>query len=238
MAFFSSLTFTGTRVGGQRERQTQAFETGSIYFPRDLPSSIGYEAYAAARELEEKAKWTRKPPAKRPNFEKLGTRNPWRADWEAVLGLPPRNYGDQEEEGLVTTQREETTIATDLKKKVGTWLLRGSEVPNILSNISKLLNPGAGLLQEVNRLRMKRGHNPLDQSIKADELTKAALVSVRLKICKRGAPEDLAIIYSIDDGEVKKWEKALRGVRTLNVIPETETDTQEEIEVRCCHILC
>ncbi|KAG6847946.1 hypothetical protein C0991_001129, partial [Blastosporella zonata] len=73
MAFFSSLTFTGTRVGGQRERQTQAFEAGAPYFPRDLPTSTGHDEYASARAMEEKARWDRKPPAKRPNYEKLGT---------------------------------------------------------------------------------------------------------------------------------------------------------------------
>ena len=97
MAFFNSLIFTGTRVGGQRERQTHAFEAGTSYFPRDLPTSTGYDAYATARAKEEKARWDRKPPAKRPNYEKLGTISPWRADWHGILGLPHHKFEEEQE---------------------------------------------------------------------------------------------------------------------------------------------
>ncbi|RDB17942.1 Ribonucleases P/MRP protein subunit POP1 [Hypsizygus marmoreus] len=239
MAFFSSLTFTGTRVGGQRERQTQAFEAGTAYFPRDFPSSAGYETYATERELEDKARWDRKPPAKRPNFEKLGTRSPWRADWEVVLGLPNRPHqapalaGDdaqEEDAGLVTTQREEPVLVEDSGKKfIEPWLLRGIEVPNILANMSKLFNPGAGLLQEINKLRSKRGFEPLDSSLKSDDLIKAALVLVRVKMCKRGAPDDLAIIYSIEDEEAKKWERAMRNSRASKA--DLDSESPEELQL-------
>lgn len=117
---------------------------------------------------------------------------------------------------------------------VGKWLLRGSEVPGILANVSRLFNHGAGLLQEINRLRVKRGHDPLGSAVKADELLKAALVSVRVTMCKRGAPADLAIIYSLEDDEAKKWEKALR-TRTPRV--EMGEETQEEMEVSHTSVL-
>lgn len=228
MAFFSSLTFTGTRVGGQRERQTQSFEAGTAYFPRDFPSPSSYDQYAAEQENEDKSRWERKPPAKRPNFEKLGTKNPWRADWEVLLGLTvSKEQGHVEDEGLVTTQRE-TGIDVD-KPKVGKWLLRGSEVPNIILSVSKLFNHGAGLLQEMNRLRTKREQEPLDPSIKADSLLQAALVSVKLKMCKRGAPDDLALVYTIDDDEMKRWEKVLQKHKKPGV--DLDEDSPEETEV-------
>jgi len=229
MAFFSSLTFTGTRVGGQRERQTQAFEAGTAYFPRDYPSSSGYDLYAAVIEQGEKARWERKPPAKRPNFEKLGTRSPWRADWEVVLGLQSPDAVGAEEEGFVSTQREPVVEMEQSAKAVGPWLLRGCEVSSVLSSVSKLFNHGAGLLQEINRLRLKRGHDPLDESIKADGLLNAALVSVRVKMCKRGAPDDLALIYSMTDDEAKKWEKALQKSRNNRVALDEETSEEAEV---------
>ncbi len=93
MAFWSSLTYTGTRVGGQRERQTQAFEAGILYFPRDFVFSKAYEGWAEEKEREEREKWAKKPPAKRVNFTKLGVRSPWKADWDVVLGLrEPSNF--------------------------------------------------------------------------------------------------------------------------------------------------
>jgi ribonuclease P/MRP protein subunit POP1 len=231
MPFFSSLTFTSTRVGGQRERQTQSFEAGVSYFPRDYPSSTGYDLYAAKREEEEKARWERMPPAKRPNFEKLGTRSPWTADWKVILGLKETTQaeGDAEGDEFVTTQRE---AAMDVEEDaIKPWLLRGIEVPKIISSISRLFNYEAGLLEEMNRLRLKRGQEAVAMSFKPEDLLKAGLVSVRIKVSKRGAPEDLALLYSIKDDEAKKWEKVIqqhKGSKATFIGDETP----EESEVR------
>ena len=224
MAFFSSLTHTGTRVGGQRERQTQSFETGSTYFPRDYPSTDAYASYADEREEKEKGKWERKPPAKRANFTKLGTRSPWRPDWEVVLGL--ETAGIQINSNLVSTQREE---ASSMAKKVRPWLLRGADVPGILENASNMFNPGAGLLAEINKLRMKRSQDPLENSIRSDDLWKAALVMVQITMCGRGSPDDLAVIYDMDDNETRKWDNILdRRGPTATLSNQASSD---EVEV-------
>ena len=132
MAFWNSLIYTGTRVGGQRERQTQAYEAGTGYFPRDYPSSSAYKEWAAKKASEEEAVWLRKPPAKRVNYGKLGVRNPWQADWEAVLGLKKaksfiqpqageksnnKKKGKKKDKGqagkFVTTQRSDDQLNVD-----------------------------------------------------------------------------------------------------------------------------
>ncbi|KAG6903119.1 hypothetical protein C0995_004666 [Termitomyces sp. Mi166 len=233
MAFFSSLTFTGTRVGGQRERQTQAFEAGTPYFPRDLPTSTSYEEYATARAKEEKGRWDRKPPAKRPNYEKLGTSSPWRADWHGVLGLPRPKFEEEEEdvntteaEAFVSTQREPVDVMETIEEGPEVWLLRGSEAPSVISNMSRMFNQSAALLQEIEKLRKKRGLEGLGSSIKADDLLRRALVSVRIMMCGRGVPEDLAVIYQVSNDEAKKWERALRS--PFGAYHEEET---EEVKV-------
>ncbi|KAG6844608.1 hypothetical protein H0H87_005542 [Tephrocybe sp. NHM501043] len=235
MAFWSSLTFTGTRVGGQRERQTQSFESGAPYFPRDLPTSTGYDEYATSRAKEERARWDRKPPAKRPNYEKLGTSSPWRADWHGVLGIPRPRFEEEvadeemgQDRNLVSTQREQQMDDAEPEgDDLGMWLLRGADTSSVVSNISKMFNPGAGLLLEINHLRSKRGLDPLAPEIKADDLMKRALLSVRIMMCKRGAPDDLAIIYRVTDDETKRWEKvlALRNARG-GLDEETEEEAQ------------
>ena len=200
MPFFSSLTYTGTRVGGQRERQTQSFEAGSAYFPRDYPFTSAYGSYANEREREEKGRWERKPPAKRANFEKLGTRSAWKPDWEVVLGL--ETTAIQDDGDLLPTQRDGNPSTV---RQVRPWLLRGVDVPAILENASNMFNHGAGLLTEMNKLRTKRRQDPLESKIRPDDLWKSALVMVRLTMCGRGAPDDLAVIYSLDDTEARKW---------------------------------
>jgi len=222
MPFFSSLTYTGTRVGGQRERQTQSFEAGSPCFPRDYPFTEAYSSYAEEREREEKGRWERKPPAKRANFEKLGTRSAWKPDWDVVLGLRNQGTGD-----LVPTQREAPLTV----KRVRPWLLRGVDVPTILENASSMFNHGAGLLAGINKLRMKRSHDPLESDVRPDDFWKSALVMVQLVMCGRGAPDDLAIIYSIDDDEARKWYNVFDRKNKSFVAPLDESS--DELEVSC-----
>ncbi|EIN12776.1 POP1-domain-containing protein [Punctularia strigosozonata HHB-11173 SS5] len=105
MPFLSSLVYTGTRVGGQRERAVQAFEAGMAYYPRDYPPTIAYNEDAAKHEKAERDRWERTPPAKRVNYERLGTRSPWTADWEVVLGLTPPPQSREREQGFLSTQR-------------------------------------------------------------------------------------------------------------------------------------
>lgn len=236
MPFFSSLTFTGTRVGGQRERQTQAFEAGTAYFPRDYPFTGSYVSHAEQRAQEENARWERKPPAKRANFEKLGTRSPWKADWEVVLGLEGAQTSD---EGLTTTQREIPPVL--LGKKLQPWLLRGVDVPTILGNASSLLNHRAGFLAEINKLRTKRNQDPLTTNIRPDDLLKIALVMVRLKMCGRGAPDDLAAIYSVDDDAARKWFRVINHKKWPEVV-SAQGEIPDEVEVSSCiqgpHFVC
>ena len=252
MPFLPSLIHTGTRVGGQRERQTQTYEGGRAFFPRDYPLTEAYEEYADEREAEEQARWERRPPAKRVNYAKIGTRSPWRADWEVVLGLedPPAAAGDEDEE-LVPAQRADVEMAetegeeaeasavpagTGGEKEIRPWLLRGQDVPSILQNISAMFTPTAGLLDSVNQLRIKRGLDPLGGSTRAADLWKGALVRVRVLLCGRGNPEDLALIYSIDDDEARRWNEAevkrKQGVPALLGEGEDETEVSANISRR------
>lgn len=237
MAFFTSLIHTGTRVGGQRERQTQTFEAGTSYFPRDFPSTTLYEQYAKKRELEERAAWARKPPAKRINYKKLGTRSPWWADWEVVLGLAAAKESDESEEpdeALVSTQREapqtEPNMDVDAEQSTARpWILRGTEVGTILTSISMQLNHTSGLLEAINKLRQKRAMVPLDVSTK-DDLLKGALVPIKVTMCTRGAPGDLAAIYSIEDDEVRLWNKGLQKAK-MNKVDLFNEQTPDEFKV-------
>ncbi|KAJ3747388.1 POP1-domain-containing protein [Lentinula detonsa] len=225
MAFFQQLTYTGTRVAGQRERKTQAFEAGAAYFPSDYPSTSAYQTYALTRAEGEKGKWTRTPPAKRVNYKKLGTHSPWIPDWKVVLGLKEmanESITDEEDEDadmqdLVTTQREpeqspeqsSQNIASNDEPASRPWLLRGLEVSSIISDLSDALVPGQSLYSIINRLRTKRSLEPLERIGKSDDLLKTALVLVRITISSKGSPSDLSLVYSISDLELQEWRKGL-----------------------------
>lgn len=246
MPFLSSLIYTGTRVGGQRERQTQAFEAGCAYFPRDIPGTQAYEDYAEDRADDERETWERKPPAKRPNYDKLGTRSPWRPDWGVVLGIeePPK---PQELEEFVDTQRDADAMAVDATapgtttdddgaedQKIQQWLLRGPDLAATVAEISSTLNPAAGLLMQVNKARAKRKLDPLKADSRAEDMLKGALVNVGITLLGRGCPDDMAVIYRVEDDEARTWmaaeAKRKKGLSSIH-------DGPDETEVRSLHSL-
>ena len=211
MPFFSSLIYTGTRVGGQRERAHQAFEAGAAYFPRDFPTSTAYEEFAAARANADEERWKRKPPAKRVSWDKLSALNPWTSAWRVALGLGPSTdtgADDRDDTDMVSTQREDRPPARD--SAIRPWLLHGPSARAVVENIARLLGPAPGLLSEINALRRKRELPPLDTStVSAEALLQGALVHVRVMLCGRGAPDDMAFIYALEDQEARAWVKAL-----------------------------
>jgi ribonuclease P/MRP protein subunit POP1 len=210
MPFFSSLTYTGSRVGGQRERQTQAFESGIAYYPRDYPFTTAYQKYASHLEEQERGKWERTPPAKRASWEKLGTRSPWKPDWEVVLGLKGTTNGDAD---LVPAQREppNTRPGARTENKGRPWLLRGSEVSTMVAACFKLPNTSVGLMSEIDRRLMKRHQDLLPSTISMEELWNGALVRVQVKMYNRGSPGSIAAIYCVEDEEASKWLTAATG---------------------------
>ena len=229
MTFLTSLIHTGTRIGGQRERAHQAFEAGAAYFPRDFPASAAYEEFAAARAAVDEERWRRKPPAKRVNWENLSTLDPWTSAWRAALGLGPVPSIDVETDhdtDMVPTQRDEPPPASDAA--IRPWLLHGPCARTIVENIARLLAPALGLLSEINALRRKRELPPLDASMDAGALLQGALVHVRVTLCGRGAPDDMAFIYALDDQEARAWIKAhhQRGVAGYEVGEEPPDATE------------
>lgn len=242
MPFFQQLIFTGTRVAGQRECKTQVFEAGAAHFPTDFPSVGAYKSHILAQAQKEKEKWARTPPAKRVNYQKLGTMSPWVPDWEVVLGLKeawsdPAVEGEEEGEGagvsdLVTTQRErerepdltqgDSAMNVDQPTVISPWLFRGRQVREITSSLSETFG-GTQLFASLNQIRRDRGLEPFDSNTtKPEDLLKSALVSVRISICSKGAPSDLSLVYSIPDAELQKWRKDYSTAKAIGVAEPVE----------------
>jgi ribonuclease P/MRP protein subunit POP1 len=183
MAFLPSLIHTGTRVGGQRERQTQAFESSMPFFPRDYPSTGAYNDLASKIGALEKERWDKKPKAKKPAWDKLGVRSPWKPDWDVVLGLkepqPLAQTVDTDEDLLPTDRSEDLTFSelppvaqtnnylgwreVDGQDKEDTchpWLLRGTGVVALLTSLAAPTFTHASrlgaLMQFIDGPRIKR----------------------------------------------------------------------------------
>ena len=85
MAFWIALVYRGARTGGLQESQTLALEQGVPFFPNDFPDTPVGEAYDTKLKDDGEAKYKRYPPAKRPNYEKLGSKSPFSPPWTQLV---------------------------------------------------------------------------------------------------------------------------------------------------------
>lgn len=85
MAFWISLVYRGARVGGTRELATCSREQALPHFPCDYPDTEAGQTYNKEQGRTEEEKYTKYPPAKRPNYEKLGVASPFSRDWGRLV---------------------------------------------------------------------------------------------------------------------------------------------------------
>ncbi|KAJ3162781.1 hypothetical protein HDU86_003755 [Geranomyces michiganensis] len=84
-ALLRNLVYAGARIGGLRERYMFHFEAGLPCFPYDYPETTAQEAYARMIGADLEAQWRRMPPAKRPNFAKMGIEHPFASPFEMLV---------------------------------------------------------------------------------------------------------------------------------------------------------
>lgn len=85
MAFWMAFVYRGARTGGLRESQTLALEQGVPFFPNDYPDTPAGEECNKKLKEEGEAQYSRYPPAKRPNYDKLGTKSPFCPPWQKLV---------------------------------------------------------------------------------------------------------------------------------------------------------
>lgn len=96
MAFWIPLVYNGARVGGLREAASTSSEQGVHHFPDNLPDSLSGAAELMSVKTELRNKYAKYPPAKRPNYIKLGVQHPFHCPWKELVNdwdskLPDEN---------------------------------------------------------------------------------------------------------------------------------------------------
>jgi len=86
MAFWNSLVFAGARPVGQLEMTSIYDECGALHFPRDFPDTLASEELYTLLHAEKESRYLRKPPAKRPNYQKLRIDSPFRTRFDSLFG--------------------------------------------------------------------------------------------------------------------------------------------------------
>uniref|UniRef100_A0A480U8K2 Ribonucleases P/MRP protein subunit POP1 n=1 Tax=Sus scrofa TaxID=9823 RepID=A0A480U8K2_PIG len=84
MAFWIPFVYRGARVGGLKETVMHSQYKGSPNVPGDFPDCPAGVRFAQEQAKNLLEKYTRRPPAKRPNYVKLGTLAPFCCPWEQL----------------------------------------------------------------------------------------------------------------------------------------------------------
>ena len=162
-------------------------EAGAPRFPHDFPTTKPYREQAETWEASERHRWGKTPPAKRVNYERLGIGNPWKAEWESVLGRCTPGVA-----GYVPTQRD----------TVHPWLLSKYVAAFVLDGATGAPNPGAWLHDKLSTLRLGLGSTRLLREVSADDLWRGALVQVQVELHGRGTLGDAAVVYPLQGDEL------------------------------------
>lgn len=85
MAFWIAFVYRGARTGALQESRTLALEQGEPFFPNDFPDTPAGEAYNKKLKEDGEATYKRYPPAKRPNYDKLGEKSPFSPPWRELV---------------------------------------------------------------------------------------------------------------------------------------------------------
>ncbi|KAM6214387.1 ribonucleases P/MRP protein subunit POP1 [Rhynchocyon petersi] len=119
MAFWIPFIYRGARVGGLKEGLVHSQYKRSPNIPGDFPDCPAGIVFADEQATNLLEKYKRRPPAKRPNYVKLGTLAPFSCpwaqltqDWESRLQTqeePSRAVDPSEEEG--STRRDQVLCA-------------------------------------------------------------------------------------------------------------------------------
>ncbi|GJE99420.1 hypothetical protein PsYK624_156820 [Phanerochaete sordida] len=117
-----------------------------------------------------------------------------------------------------------------LSPSLAPWLLREPETRTILDAAAGRLDPSFGLFEQIAWLREKRKLKLHAHHL--EDLYLNALVHVRLRMCGCRCPDNLAMIYGMNNAEAVKWVKAMQAsCKDAPAVANTEIDLDKESEV-------
>ncbi|XP_066235296.1 ribonucleases P/MRP protein subunit POP1 isoform X1 [Saccopteryx leptura] len=138
MAFWIPFIYRGARVGGLKEAIVHSQYKRSPYIPGDFPDCPAGILCAEEQAKMLLEKYKRRPPAKRPNYVKLGSLAPFRYPWEQLTRDWESRVQAQEGSAASTPRGAEVPCAPtpestrQVSDPVGTSLCDSSELEALL----------------------------------------------------------------------------------------------------------
>jgi len=170
MAFWIALIYRGAKAVGLREQRSLAFEAGELTFPDCCPDTPSGAEMSSSRAAELQSAYSRRPPAKRCNYNKMGVVAPFHCPWlELVQGWMRGDEGGQNEQLF--------------------YCVRDRKLLRLLSAVSD----GAVCRPKSRVQNSSDGPAPADVSRTLQQCGHA-IVKVRVVMSGRGAPTRHALI--------------------------------------------
>lgn len=228
-AFWHSLVYADTRVGGVRERAQQDFEAGAPSFPFDWLCTNAYANFTRKQAAEAEAKWERTPSGKRINYAHLGTNSPWKPNLDAIVArqveqtsAAPQDAQEGSNEATMDDPEQRALFplpSPAVPADSVPWLVpaklvdtvvakhRGRQSALHLAQIQTWLSQM--LSDRISHFRAKRGLPDLPQE-STMQAESRAFVRVILRPIQRGKPAPNAMIYVPTQGVGKTIREQLR----------------------------
>jgi ribonuclease P/MRP protein subunit POP1 len=220
-AFWHSLAFADTRVGGLRERAQHYFEAGCPSFPEDYACTHAFKIEIDKKAKDLSARWHRTPVAKRVNYAKLQTHSPWRPAFPEIIAKLADSLAELARSGMEAAEdpfKTEVALGTGLQN--APYLLGGQFLAKVLPQAAAWLSTQSNFISCLYQLQImyktqienkfKKRRLPLEPSaFKARILD--AFVKIRLDPLTRGSPKYNAIIYRLSESQVCMIRDQLRS---------------------------
>lgn len=235
MAFWIAFVYRGAWTGALQESQTIALEQGVPFFPSDFPDTPAGEAYNKQLKEDGEAHYKRYPPAKRPNYDKLGVKSPFNQPWrELVKDWSPCEAASSNVADVPTEISSDSSISTPVASESPVMNIAVVPPFYVLRSRSKLSALRNCVLRD--KKPRKRGykhhvttsHAPSPEndlsSVAKDDLN--SLVCVLVRMINRNVPvpnSALAIPSKEDSTRLTKCRDTSGPVEPLHKGPRAQT---------------
>ncbi|KAL3868448.1 hypothetical protein ACJMK2_041255 [Sinanodonta woodiana] len=219
MSFWISLVFRGARAIGILDSERLAQEQGMLHFPMDFPDCHAGLVEQKMRGETLEGKYKRMPPAKRPNYIKLGVTSPFSCpwstlvqDWMRVLSLSKKSQNVDDiklagdgDSAKTDDMRTNSQIYADGEKYYADgrestfFVLRNKKYLKQLNTVFQKKS----LTKESNKTQDRLNNHSSENSLlnEADEFLNIlekeqpqALVPVEVRMLHKGCPTQMSMI--------------------------------------------
>ena len=209
MAFWVALVYRGARVGGLREARSTCLQAGLLSSPDDYPDTQAGQAELLGESEVRKSKHSRMPPAKRPNFVKLGFNSPFHFEFEKLV-KEWCNKSNPANDSICDIKQVKDKVMSVLRNKKMLRLLH-SAVKNP-KGFCKSMSKG----QPCNKGQEQTFHSKILSTEVGKKLVSnemLSLVPVRLCVLQRGVPAKYGHICSpsVEDLKTMDGDKTFGG---------------------------